>query len=443
MIALAGARNRSVLLGVCTAVVSGLLLVAVAVATLGLQGEAVFEVIADPGTRGGYIFGTLLLCLPPLLLHYQVARLGTAARERRYAAFRVAGATPWDVRRLGAFEVGLPSLVGAIAGIGVYAGLRVTLGADLHVRTSDEDVSLRLVPVEPPPWWAFVGVVLAVGLVGALVGLLVSRSVTVAPLAVGRRTVPARPRPWGALLLAFSVLVGMAAVLGAGDHGHSTATLLAIAAIGCAVLGLVALGPYVAYRIGRATAVRATSPELLLAARRLATDPYTTARAAGAVGGIGLVAGGLSTFVLVGTTYQADMAVVIAAGVVGVCLLAGLVVVVGSLCVHAVELLLDRRRSVAALSAFGLPTDVLLRAQRHEACLVVLPMTATGTLLGALSVGVVSGAELDGFAVWWVLATSTALVVTCLLAWAAVLVAVRLTRPLALRAADPENLRTE
>ena len=123
-LARAGGWSRMLLVAVCTAVVSGLLLVAVALLLLPENPpEMFFNLVADPGVRGGTAFGTVLVTVPALLLH-QAVRLGTAARERRLAALRLAGATPGQVRLLGALEVGIPSCAGGVLGLGVYALLR-------------------------------------------------------------------------------------------------------------------------------------------------------------------------------------------------------------------------------------------------------------------------------------------------------------------------------
>ena len=94
-LARAGGLPRMLLVAACTAVVSGLLMVAVALLLLPPQpDELLFNLVADPGVRGGTAFGTVLLTLPALMLLNQAVRLGTAARERRLAALRLAGATP-------------------------------------------------------------------------------------------------------------------------------------------------------------------------------------------------------------------------------------------------------------------------------------------------------------------------------------------------------------
>src|SRR6185503_13031059 len=106
----AGGWPRMLLVGGCTAVVTGLLLVVVAILRLPAEpAERLFALVGEPGLRGGTTFATVMLCLPALLLLYQAVRLGTAAREHRLAALRLAGATPGDLRALGAVEVAVPA----------------------------------------------------------------------------------------------------------------------------------------------------------------------------------------------------------------------------------------------------------------------------------------------------------------------------------------------
>ena len=52
------------------------------------------------------------------------------------------------------------------------------------------------------------------------------------------------------------------------------------------VLGLLALAPWVAYRIGRAVAARSSTVAFLIAGRRLATDARPAGRAAAALGAV-------------------------------------------------------------------------------------------------------------------------------------------------------------
>lgn len=430
----------------CTAVVSGLLLVAVSVLSLPERpAEPVFPVIRDPGTRGGYAFGTALLSLPSLLLLHQAVRLGSADRERRLAGLRLAGATPGQVRRIGAALVGIPVFVGAAGGIGFYWLLRAILGRDLtyvddHTSFGEFRDSLRLVPTTvTPTWWQLLLVVGAVTVIGVGVGLWAGRALVVSPLGVARRTNARPPRPWGAGLLVMAPILGSTYLGAYGGLGDVWAVVGGVTIVSLLVLGMLTLAPWVAYVMGRYVASRARSAPVLIAARRLAAEPRTTGRAASAVGAVGLVAGGSAALTAdllpIG---GADRVHFVAIALVGVALLAALLAVVGALTVHSIESLFDNKRSVASLVAFGAPPDLLVRAQRWETGMVALPMTIGGCLLGAGLLGLSIGGDLFLLLV----CTTVTLATLAALVGVAVVAASWLTRPWTFRAADPANLRT-
>ncbi len=291
----AGGWARSALLAGCTAAVSGLLLVAVALLLLSeSRDEQLASFVRDGGTRGGVVFAVLLLTLPPLLLLDQAVRLGSAHRDRRLAALRVAGATPSEVRRLGAIEVGIPTSVGAVLGIGVFAVLRGLLGGQEYDPMAYYGSNFAVVPTSGAPHaWHMVVVVVVVAIAGTFVGWWASRAVVTSPLGVTRRERKRSPRPWGfSLLLLAAVLTPTALSV---DHDTDFVAFVVIALI---VAALVALAPWVAFVIARRLARRTDHPVSLLAAQRIIAEPGTAGRAAAAVGGIALVSGGVVGFVL-------------------------------------------------------------------------------------------------------------------------------------------------
>lgn len=442
-----GGRGRAVLLAVCTATVSGLLLIGQAILLLPeYPEEDLYSVVAEAGTRGGFAFAVVMVALPALLLLFQAVRLGTSARERRLAALRLAGATPSDIRRLGALEVGLPSLLGAAAGYGVYWLMRKAFGGVPTDATCCEPgvgmfgTLAGFVPTSvAPAWWQVALTVVAVTLVGVLVGTAANRGVVVSPLGISRRTTSRPPRPWGLLLIAAPIGLG---VIGLVLHGSSElfGVIAPLLAIGLLILGVISLAPWTAYVVGRRAALRAKTGPRLLAARRLAADPRPAGRAAAAVGAIGLVAGGAAA--LAGDILETQAPgnrsyYLVAIGLVGVALLLALLTVIGSLAIHSVESLLDRKRSVASLAALGGTTDLLARTQRAEIGLVALPMAIGGTLLGALLVGIALG----GTGLGWVASTAAALGAVAGLVWLAIRLAVMITGPWIRAAASPTNLR--
>lgn len=426
----AGGWPRMVLLATCTAVVSGLLLVVVAILRLPAEPtESLFALVYEPGLRGGTAFGTAMLGVPALLLLHQAVRLGTAARERRLAALRLAGATPGDVRAIGAVEVAVPAFVGSVAGIGVYGLLRILFGGSAAY--------VRLVPTTvAPSRWQTGLVVLGVTALGLAVGLLASRRMVVTPLGVTRRQAPPPPRPWGALLLL--------AALGAGVLSISTTSLsrqvdqmIILAAIALAVLGIVSLAPWFAYRAGRFVLGRTASPTTTLAASRVVAEPHTVGRAAAAVGGIALVAGGTGAHMDDIVRADSDPFFRVSYLLVALLLLTALLMVVGTLVVHSAESLLDRKRSIAALAALGTSPREMERAQFAEIALASMPVAAAGALIGSVTIGIPTPTSPLSIALPLV-----TIAVTLGLLWLAAELAVRATRPWVRRAMAVDNLRT-
>ncbi len=387
----------------------------------------------------------LLICIAPLALLRQVVRLGTATREQRLAALRLAGATPGEVRRLGALEVGVPAFVGGLLGYLVFAALRALAGGGgpgtRAFGSYDVARQLRLVPTSvQPAWWQVLLVALAVALLGVVAGATASRSLLISPLGVSRRAPRGAPRPWGVLLLGVAaVLIGQSVGAGAADRD-----VFVFGAVAALVLGLLGLAPWVAHWVGRVVADRASTVPTLMAGRRLVADARPAGRAAAAVGAIAAVAGGGGALVsdlpnTSGGKGFADIDAYYTVPVVlgGLVLLAALVLVVFSMTVHGVESLIDHKRSVASLAVLGASTGELARAQRWEVGLVAIPMAVLGVLVGSVPLHLLFD---SGSRYAWV--SLLVNIVTIALVWLAVIVSTRLTRPWLVRAAAPANLRT-
>jgi hypothetical protein len=433
----AGGWARSVLLAGCTATVSGLLLVAVALLRLSDSEQQVASFVRDGGTRGGVIFAVILLTLPPLLLLDQAVRLGSANRDRRLAALRVAGATPSEVRRLGAVEVGIPTSVGAVLGIGVFVVLRELLGGkgiDPHTYASS---NFAVIPTSNgPSAWQVVAIVIAVAVTGTFVGWWASRAVIQSPLEVTRRNSKRPPRPWGLLLLVLAA--GLAPTALGADHGTDFVAFIVIALV---VVALVVLAPWTAYVVARRLARRTDRAASLLAAQRIIAEPGAAGRAAAAIGGIALVSGGVVGFVfdVIGSGDLEDSSYLAGATLVAISLLVGLLISAGSMAVHSAESLLDRRREVAFLAASGMLESELGLAARREITMVALPLAVVGSALGAAVLPAIGGDPL-----WHsIRAVVVGVGITVALVWLASALAVRAVRPWARRAASPLNLRTE
>lgn len=446
-----GGGPRAALVAGCTAMVAGLLLVVVTVLLYSVSGdpdERLSALVAESGLRGGYLFAVLLICLAPLVLLQQVVRLGTASREQRLSALRVAGATPAQVRRLGALEVGVSALVGGLLGYLVFLVLIAMFGGAPRGRgfggvvESEVAQQLRLVPTSVhPAWWHVLLVAAGVGLLGVAAGAGTSRSLVISPLGVSRRAPRSAPRPWGLVfLLGAGALASVGAVASRDDF-----QLYALGCMFLLVLALVTLAPSIAHLVGTAVAARASSVPVLIAARRLRADPRPAGRAAAAIGAIGLVAGVTSVIWTEfsptrdpeGSSNTAEEAFyVVPFFLIGAALLIALLLVVFSMAVHGVESLMDRTRSIASLAALGASDRELARVQRWEVGLVALPMATFGVLIGA-------GTFVFRWGQWhFALFPTLASVVIIGVVWLAVLVSTWITRPWLRRATASVNLRT-
>ena len=376
-----------------------------------------------------------LLLIPALLLLYQVVRLGSSGRERRLAALRVAGATPAEVGRVGAVEVGLPVGAGAVIGLAVYLALRGMFGgipndASTPVRAP---FGISLVPTTvAPAWWQTLLVLGGVTACGLLAGWWAGRRSARDPLRVSRRVVRA-PRPWGAALLGVAVVIAFT-LPRFPAFGAQALLMLAVVLF---VLGTVGLASWTAYTVGRLAARHATGAATLLAARRLVSDPRPTGRAAAAIGGICMAAAASAEFYAGAREARPDTPFFAVSFVLlSVALSLALVVTTGTLVVHQVETLAEQRRPLAALKAAGTPMDVLDRAQRRQLVLVCLPAAVGGFLLGTL----IQPGPLTTPAAGLAAALGLPFLV---LVMASVWLAGRIMRPALVRATNPVHLRTE
>ncbi len=215
-----------------------------------------------------------LAILFPLLIFVGTAtRLSAARREERFAAMRLAGATPRQVSLIAAVESTAAAVAGMAAGFGLFFALRVPLAAVPFTGAPffPGDLSLSLPDV--------VLVALGVPLAAAVVSLLALRRVRISPLGVTRRVTPKAPRAWRVLpLLAGVGLLGFVVV-----HGRPPTTpgqiQVFLPAFLLIMAGLVTAGPWLTLTGARLMARRTSRPATLIAARRLADNPKAGFRA--------------------------------------------------------------------------------------------------------------------------------------------------------------------
>lgn len=425
-----GGGGRAAVVAACAAMTSGLLLVAVSVLRLGtgFTEERLLAPIEDTGTRGGAVLGIVLATLPFLLLMDQALRIGASERERRFGALAVGGATPADLRRWGAIEVGLPAAAGALGGLLVHAVLQALLSGSHMGRVGS------VVPgTTGPGWWAALVVVLVAGY-GAWAGRRAAARAADAWLV--SRGLRRPPRPWAVVPLTGALVL---AVLSFADSVPVLSTAFLLSGLVLLVVGAAGLAPWLVHRAAVRALRRPRDPATVLGLRRIAADPAPAARAGAATGAVVLAIAavvGLATDVAAGG--GGDVGLVASLVAVGLVAVLALVLVCGSLVVHTVEVLGDRRRSVAAVVAGGVPVSVVRRSVRAEALAASLPLAIPGALLG----GPVYGGLLTGTGLGGLLVVCLGAVAAVGLVALAVVLAARLVGPWVDAAVDPANLRT-
>ncbi|MFJ9055325.1 ABC transporter permease [Streptomyces sp. NPDC102409] len=421
-------RLSLTLLGALLATAFALAAVTVAAVPGQVSIPSAHGLLDQPGQRAGVVLTLVLLLVPVVGFLGQCARIGAVHRHRRTAGMRLAGATPLQVRRIAAVESALACLAGSAVGFGAFVLLLAVQG---HT---------------PPPaaWAGFAGVVLAVPVVAAAVSVLVLRRVVASPLGHLRRTGPDRGRraALGFLLAAVLIATGAVLLLLPADTGGTPFGLMVLALVSLTGAGAIwAAGASAAYT-GRRLTLRAKSPAVLIAASRLAHDPWAAARTHGAlllvtVVGVGFVGvRGVLLAELQRPGHPPEGMAFYTTGIdlAGSAVLTALAISLCGLAVGAAESLATRRRGLAAQAAAGVPYRVLAAAALLETAIPLAPALllagAGGTVVYLAYTAVVN----NGFVPLLPLFVPLAVYAACLLVAATSL-------PLLRRVTHPSELR--
>ncbi|MFF1815665.1 hypothetical protein ACFVWG_00070 [Kribbella sp. NPDC058245] len=409
---------------------SGALLIgALRIARLGgdLDNTIYSNYVAEPGLRTGLIAVLVILAALTAGLGAQALRLGTAARERRMTALRLAGASSKQVRRLSVTDAAMAGLAGGLLAGPVYLVLTFVLGllpTMAHVLPGAEVVDVGV----------WIPVVVAMTAAGALIGGLLHED----ELPPRAETLLGAPSKAG---IVTGVALIVLAVLSAPFVGYVATTAL--------IIGLAFTMLHLSRRwlgaVGRFFA-RSSDPVNLLAGARLATDARSSARMGTLLGCCGF---------LVGVLLRGALTVATSAGfedrteffltgytmaIVGVVLVMG--VAMGALIVGVADQLVDQRRQLASLTALGVDAAFLRRMITRQLAAVGGPALAIGAAAGMLlGLDYASGIGGDPFKTVFLLGALAVASGGCLFALAGGVLAGYLLRNQLRDALDPENLR--
>jgi hypothetical protein len=428
----AAACAAAALLGLCA-----LRIARYQLSDLTVLGREVSQYVQDSGTRPGVLVGLLLCCVPALVLLIQALRFGSAARERRLAGLRVAGASQSQLRRIAMVESMGAGVAGAAAGTVAYLVL-----ATLTPRIANPN--LRLVPYpDHLDLLAVPAVVVAEAAVAAVCARTSAREVVLAPRPIaGRlpRPLPAA-RGWASASLVVLLVVLSILVFGYDRWPHTGAFVVVAVAVATAFTVTPYLGVLAARRL-----TRSDDPMRQLAAARLRADPRTPGRVTAVVAVCGAtfmiaVVYSLSVWRVDYNTGGGKAYYITGAALAAVGALIALAVSVVSLVIAAAEQVLEGHRATAALTAFGVSTTELTRAMRVQLGVVTIPAALTGAALGALLMVPMLWSDFRGPVVA-IGAAALGLACVWTLGLLANRAAVRLVRPQLADATSAENLRT-
>jgi hypothetical protein len=214
----------------------------------------------------------LALLFPVLVFISTATRLAAARREQRFAAMRLAGATPRQVSVVAAVEAAAAALGGTAAGFGLFFGFRSDLAKIPFTGQPFFPADMSLHPVTAA------AVALGVPAAAAAVAHVALHRVRISPLGTARRTRAPRPGGWRTAPLLAGI--GILAYFTAAGHPASVNGQL-LAYLGGAALtvgGLVIAGPWLTMAASALLAPRAGRAAGLLAARRLGDNPRAAFR---------------------------------------------------------------------------------------------------------------------------------------------------------------------
>lgn len=215
----------------------------------------------------------LAILFPVLIFIATATRLSAARREQRFAAMRLAGATPRQISLIAAVESTVAAVAGTALGFALFFALRIPLA---NVPFTGSRFFLSDLALSTPQVLA---VAIGVPVAAAIAARLALRKVHISPLGVTRKVTPKRLRAWRTIPL----LAGLAELGFFVVHGRPSSTQGQIQAFlpGFALIlfGLVLAGPWLTMSGARLMASRTGRPGALIAARRLADDPRGAFRA--------------------------------------------------------------------------------------------------------------------------------------------------------------------
>jgi hypothetical protein len=226
--------------------------------------------VFSPFFRYAFGVGVLAVVFPMLVLISTATRLAADRREERFAALRLVGGTPGDIRIVASTEAMISAFLGAALGTAIFLLVRPALAGAALVGTQYFESDLT------PTVAGYVALLIGVPIAAAIAALVSLRRVQISPLGVTRRATPKPPTFWRLIPLVIGI--------GVFGYGLSKTTRDGIGApaypgLLLTMIGLVIVGPWLTAWAAWLFSQFVHGSSALLAARRLADNPKGAFRA--------------------------------------------------------------------------------------------------------------------------------------------------------------------
>ena len=222
------------------------------------------------------VIGALAVFFPVLLLISIVTGLGAAQRRERFGTLRLIGASPGTVAGIAAVEIAIPTLIGAMVGVGL-AALLTPAAADIPVNGS------RMFAADLNTGWLAAAVVVAtVVATSVLVAAVRTARADVGPLGVSRAVHEKVPTARRTVPLLVGLTFMVAAVVFIRVLKVRLPWLespLLVVGFMAALAGIVVIGPWLTRTVSSIGLRYARSAATVIAASRIQNTPVATFRA--------------------------------------------------------------------------------------------------------------------------------------------------------------------
>jgi hypothetical protein len=232
-------------------------------------GTAPASEVFTPFFRYAFGIGVLAVLFPMLVLISTATRLAASRREERFAALRLVGGTPADIRMIAAVEAAVSAFFGAVLGLVIWLLVQPLVAGGALIGTQYFSSTVT------PAAWEYAAIVVGVPAIALVAALVSLRRVQISPLGVSRRATPRRPTLWRLTVLAVGVAVYL---YGLSVTSHQSIGAATYPGLLLTMVGLVIAGPWFTWATARLFGSMSRGAAPLLASRRLADNPKAAFR---------------------------------------------------------------------------------------------------------------------------------------------------------------------